>query len=130
MSWLCRCAELREAAQSDDWVEMLVLYRWRFIDEDLKVAGIINKLCEEVAAANEETGYFIQELDVDPEWVVVTYKTYEFLKETQVKDDERLRQLEALVRETKVKAHEKWDVLCPAPSVLKLCRIKWWRVYV
>ncbi|GJV99569.1 hypothetical protein Tco_1554821 [Tanacetum coccineum] len=66
MSWLRRCAELREAAQSDDWVEMLVLYCWRSVDEDFRVAGIINKLYEEVAAANEETDYFIQELDVVP----------------------------------------------------------------
>ncbi|GKE88944.1 hypothetical protein Tco_1566419, partial [Tanacetum coccineum] len=37
-------------------------------------------------------------------------------------------QLKALARETKARAREKWDVLCPAPSMLKLCRIKRWRV--
>ncbi|GJW11800.1 hypothetical protein Tco_1577627 [Tanacetum coccineum] len=64
MSWLRRYVKLREAAQSDDWVEMLVLYSWRSADEDFRVAGVIDELCEEVASANEETGYFIQELDV------------------------------------------------------------------
>ncbi|GKD93958.1 hypothetical protein Tco_1373795 [Tanacetum coccineum] len=53
MSWLRRCAELREAAQPNDWVEILVLYCWRFVDEDFRVAGVINKLCEEMVAANE-----------------------------------------------------------------------------
>ncbi|GJV08085.1 hypothetical protein Tco_1345741 [Tanacetum coccineum] len=105
MSWLRRCAELREAAQSDEWVEMLVLYCWRSAEEDFRVAGV--KLCEEVAAANEETSYFIQELDVVPGLVVVTQKTSEFLKETQEKDDERLRQLEALARDTEARAREK-----------------------
>ncbi|GKD54555.1 hypothetical protein Tco_1287942 [Tanacetum coccineum] len=79
----------------------------RSVDEYLRVAGVINKLCEEVAAANEETGYFIQELDVVPGWVVATQKTSEFLKETQEKDEERLRQLEALARETEARAREK-----------------------
>ncbi|GJU40688.1 hypothetical protein Tco_1193645 [Tanacetum coccineum] len=79
----------------------------RSVDEDFRVAGVINKLCEEVAATNEETGYFIQELDVVPGWVVATQKTFEFLKETQAKDDERLRQLEALSRETKAMTCEK-----------------------
>ncbi|GJR38139.1 hypothetical protein Tco_1213823 [Tanacetum coccineum] len=100
--------KLREAAQSDDWVEMLVLYYWRSIDEDFKVAGVINKLCEEVTATNEEISYFFLELDVVPGWVVVTQKTSEFLKETQEKDDERLPQLEALERETEAKAREKF----------------------
>nr|GEU36923.1 hypothetical protein [Tanacetum cinerariifolium] len=93
--------------QSEDWVEMLVLYCWRSVDKDFMVAGVINKLCEEVAAANEETDYFIQELDVFPGWVVATQKTSEFLKETQKKDDERLRQPEPLSRETEAKAREK-----------------------
>ncbi|GKA53773.1 hypothetical protein Tco_0747088 [Tanacetum coccineum] len=105
MSWLRRCAELREAAQSDEWVEMLVLYCWRSAEEDFRVAGV--KLCEEVAAANEETSYFIQELDVVPGLVVVTQKTSEFLKETQEKDDEWLRQLKALARDTEARAREK-----------------------
>ncbi|GKD03837.1 hypothetical protein Tco_1178811 [Tanacetum coccineum] len=56
--------KLQAADQSDDWVQMLVLYCWRSVDEDFRVAGVINKLCEEVDATNEETGYFIQELDV------------------------------------------------------------------
>ncbi|GJV17425.1 hypothetical protein Tco_1362748 [Tanacetum coccineum] len=75
--------------------------------EDFRVAGVINKLCEEVAAANEERGYFIQELDDVPDWVVATHKTSQFLKETQKKDNERLRQLEALMRETEARACEK-----------------------
>ncbi|GJU74622.1 hypothetical protein Tco_1266027 [Tanacetum coccineum] len=77
------------------------------VDEDFWVAGVINKLCEGVAAANEETCYFIQELDVVPGWVVGTQKTPEFLKKTQKKDDERLRQLEAQARETEARAREK-----------------------
>ncbi|GJV12505.1 hypothetical protein Tco_1354046 [Tanacetum coccineum] len=80
MSWLHRCAELREANQFDDWVEMLVLYCWRSVDEDFRVAGVINKLCEEVIVANEETSYFIQELDDVLGWVIATQKTSEFLK--------------------------------------------------
>nr|GEY28395.1 hypothetical protein [Tanacetum cinerariifolium] len=80
MSWLRRCAEFKEAAQSDDWVEMLVLYCWRSVDEDFRVAREINKLCDE---------------------------TSEFLKETQAKDDESLRQLEALARETEAMARKK-----------------------
>nr|GEV19144.1 hypothetical protein [Tanacetum cinerariifolium] len=95
------------AARSDDWVKMLVLYCWRSADENFRVARVINKLCEEVAAANEETGYFIQELDAVLGWVVETQKTFEFLKKTQAKDDERLRQLEALARETEARAREK-----------------------
>ncbi|GJZ95602.1 hypothetical protein Tco_0667936 [Tanacetum coccineum] len=87
MSWLCRCAKLREAAQPNDWVEILVLYCWRSVDEDFWVAGLV----------------------VVPGWVVETQKTYEFLKEIQDKDDERQRQLEALARETEARAH---DVLC------------------
>nr|GEZ70942.1 hypothetical protein [Tanacetum cinerariifolium] len=69
--------------------------------------GVINKLCEEMAVVNEETGYFIQELDVVPGWVVATQKTFEFLKETQEKDDERLRHLKALAKEMETRAHEK-----------------------
>nr|GEV97516.1 hypothetical protein [Tanacetum cinerariifolium] len=84
-----------------------IKYCCRSVEEDFRVAGVINKLCEEVAAANEETGYFTQELDVVPGWVVATQKTSEFLKETQEKDDERLRQLEALVKETEARAREK-----------------------
>ncbi|GKF58524.1 hypothetical protein Tco_0172061 [Tanacetum coccineum] len=80
----------------------------RSVDEDFRVAGVINKLCEEVVVANEETCYFIQELDVIPSWVVATQKTFEFLKETQEKEDEKLRQLEALARETKARAREKY----------------------
>ncbi|GJY02760.1 hypothetical protein Tco_0360912 [Tanacetum coccineum] len=91
MSWLRRCAKLREAVGSNDLVEMLVLYCWRSVEEDFRVAGVINKLCEEVVVANEETSYFIQELDVVPGWVVVTQKTSEFLKEAQEKEDEKLR---------------------------------------
>nr|GEV26440.1 hypothetical protein [Tanacetum cinerariifolium] len=84
------CAELCEAVGSDDWVEMLVFYCWRSIEEDFRVARVINKLCEEVAATNEETSYFIQDLDDVLGWVVVTQKTSEFLKDTQEKGDERL----------------------------------------
>ncbi|GKF83384.1 hypothetical protein Tco_0245040 [Tanacetum coccineum] len=87
MLWLRRCAELREVTQCDDWVEMLVLYCWRSVDEDFRD--------------------FIQELDVVPGWVVAKQKTFEFLKETQAKDDERLRQLEALSRETEAMTCEK-----------------------
>ncbi|GKE30740.1 hypothetical protein Tco_1446124 [Tanacetum coccineum] len=101
------CKLLIGKLQFDDRVEMLVLYCWRSVDEDFRVAGVINKLCEEVAAANEETCCFIQELDVVPGWVVATQKTSEFLKETQKKDDERLRQLEAQARETEARAREK-----------------------
>ncbi|GJS91608.1 hypothetical protein Tco_1296005 [Tanacetum coccineum] len=101
------CAELREAAGSNDWVEMLVLYCWRSVEKDFRVAGVINKLCEEVVDANEETSYFIQELDDVPGWVVATRKTSVFLKETQEKDNERLQQLEALAREIEARAREK-----------------------
>ncbi|GKD58829.1 hypothetical protein Tco_1296338, partial [Tanacetum coccineum] len=102
----------------DDWVEMLVLYCWRSADEDVKVVGVINKLYEEVATTNKETGYFIQELDVVPGWVVATQKTSEFLKETQEKDDERLRQLEVLVRKTEARARDASIKLCPTPCIL------------
>ncbi|GJW20032.1 hypothetical protein Tco_0027468 [Tanacetum coccineum] len=85
MSWLRRCVELREAAPSDNWVEMLVLYCWQSIDEDFRVAR----------------------LDVDHGWVVATQNIFEFLIETQEKDNERLRQLEALARETEARAREK-----------------------
>ncbi|GJZ25374.1 hypothetical protein Tco_0569627 [Tanacetum coccineum] len=47
------------------------------VEEDFRVAGVINKLCEDVAAAIEETDYFIQELDVILGWVVATHKTCE-----------------------------------------------------
>ncbi|GKD87046.1 hypothetical protein Tco_1358200 [Tanacetum coccineum] len=50
------------------------------IDEDFRVAGVINKLCEEVIAADEEKGYFIQELDDVFGWVIATQKAFEFLK--------------------------------------------------
>nr|GEY38049.1 cytochrome b5-like [Tanacetum cinerariifolium] len=69
MSWLRRCEGQQEAAESEDCVEMLVLYCRRSIDKDFRVAG-----------------------------------TSEFLKETQEKDNERLRQLEALARETEARA--------------------------
>ncbi|GKD69894.1 hypothetical protein Tco_1323984, partial [Tanacetum coccineum] len=80
----------------------------RSVDEVFRVAGVINKLCGEVTATNDEISYFILELDVVPGWVVATQKTSEFMKETQEKDDERLRQLEALARETGARAREKF----------------------
>nr|GFC55191.1 hypothetical protein [Tanacetum cinerariifolium] len=64
------CEELQEAAESEDCVEMLVLYCRRSVDKDFRVAGVINKLCEEVATINEEMEYFIQEINVVPDWVV------------------------------------------------------------
>nr|GEV41420.1 reverse transcriptase domain-containing protein [Tanacetum cinerariifolium] len=39
-----RCEELREAVGSNDWVEMLVLYCWRSVEEDFRVAGRVSIL--------------------------------------------------------------------------------------
>nr|GEX72067.1 hypothetical protein [Tanacetum cinerariifolium] len=47
-------AELREAAQSNNWVEMLVLYCWRSVDKDFKVAGKTSEFLKETQEKDDE----------------------------------------------------------------------------
>ncbi|GJU16772.1 hypothetical protein Tco_1144738, partial [Tanacetum coccineum] len=93
---LRRIAKLRESAQSDNWEDVLVLYCWRAKEDDLKVERMINKLCVKLSAAIEEHHMFTQELEASPGWVIIKQKTSEFLQELTKRDDERVRQLQAL----------------------------------
>ncbi|GJZ93217.1 hypothetical protein Tco_0665282 [Tanacetum coccineum] len=76
-------------------------------EDNLKVARMINKLCGKLSAAIEEHRMFTQELEASPRWVIIKQKTSEFLQELAERDDERVRQLQALVRETEEKDDEK-----------------------
>ncbi|GKF22804.1 hypothetical protein Tco_0075126, partial [Tanacetum coccineum] len=80
-------------------------------EEDLKVARMINKLCVKLSAEIEEHRMFTQELDASPGWVIIKEKTSEFLQELAERDEERVRQLQALARETKERAEEKMEFI-------------------
>ncbi|GKB59680.1 hypothetical protein Tco_0915866 [Tanacetum coccineum] len=111
MSWLRRIVKLRESAQSNNWEDVLVLYCWRAKEEDLKVARMINKLCVKLSDEIKEHRMFTQELDASPGWVIIKEKTSEFLQELAERDEERVRQLQALARETKEMAEEKMEFI-------------------
>ncbi|GKA70837.1 hypothetical protein Tco_0776976 [Tanacetum coccineum] len=80
-------------------------------EEDLKVARMISKLCVKLSAEIKEHRMFTQELDVSPGWVIIKGKTTEFLQELAERDEERVRQLQALARETEERAEEKMEFI-------------------
>ncbi|GKC67388.1 hypothetical protein Tco_1099986 [Tanacetum coccineum] len=98
MAWLPKCAELQEAVGSWEWVYMMVLYCRRSVVEDHKFARQINRLRGEMTVASEERVYFVQELEIMA-GVIASQKTTESLNKTQVKDDEKMIQLQNLKRE-------------------------------
>ncbi|GJZ34980.1 hypothetical protein Tco_0580797 [Tanacetum coccineum] len=106
IAWLPKCEELREAADSLDWVDMMVLYFRRSAAEDRKFVSQINMLRGEMIVACQERVCFVQELETVAE-ASAPQKMTKFLNETQVKDDEKLLHLQNLERETELRAVEK-----------------------
>ncbi|GKD08497.1 hypothetical protein Tco_1188182 [Tanacetum coccineum] len=82
-------------------VSMLV----KSVVEDRKFARQMNRLRGEMTVACEERVYFVQELEIMA-GVIVSQKTVESLNKTQVKDDEKMLQLQNLKRE--MKCDELW----------------------
>ncbi|GKA21388.1 hypothetical protein Tco_0701377 [Tanacetum coccineum] len=71
---------------------MFILYCRRVVLVDLRLAGVVNNLCREIAAINEERDLFVEELDTLVGWFLPK-KTYGFVKETQTKDMEKMVEL-------------------------------------
>ncbi|GKE75606.1 hypothetical protein Tco_1537647 [Tanacetum coccineum] len=76
-------------------------------EDNRKVARVINKLCMKLSVAVEQHRMFTQEYETSLGWVIIKQKTSEFLLELAKRDDERVRQLQAIVRETEERADEK-----------------------
>ncbi|GJS24584.1 hypothetical protein Tco_0453216 [Tanacetum coccineum] len=85
---------------------MFILYCRRSMNEDYMMAREINRVCGELNDIVMERSRFIEELDSLVGWLVPE-KMAELLKEIQRKDDQRVSQLQILVRETELRAREK-----------------------
>ncbi|GKD32877.1 hypothetical protein Tco_1248386 [Tanacetum coccineum] len=85
---------------------MFILYFRRVVAKDLRLARVVNSLCQEITAIIEEMDLFVQELDT----LVgrfVPEKTANFMKENQSKDTEKMIELQAVARVFQLMAREK-----------------------
>ncbi|GJU65408.1 hypothetical protein Tco_1247243 [Tanacetum coccineum] len=81
----------------------------RRIEDDLKVARMINKLCVKLSVAIQEHRMFTQELEASPRWVIIKQKTCCSLARAKQRGDDEsgFNRWQALARETKERAAEK-----------------------
>ncbi|GKB27266.1 hypothetical protein Tco_0866667, partial [Tanacetum coccineum] len=100
------CAKLQEDTGSSDWSDMFIFYCRRYAAEDHEFARRINTLRGELTVACQERVYFVQELETVKR-IIAPVKMVELLNEIQLKDDQRLMQLQNLERETELRTFEK-----------------------
>ncbi|GJY68130.1 hypothetical protein Tco_0471112 [Tanacetum coccineum] len=98
--------ELRYSAQTSDWIDVLCYYCRRAASIDQKFARQINRLRGEMAVACENRMTLVEELE-DVRGIIAPAKAAKFLKETQLKDDAKMEQLQDLERQMELRAVEK-----------------------
>nr|GEY43293.1 hypothetical protein [Tanacetum cinerariifolium] len=85
MAALPMCGELRRSVNSPDWEPSFILYYQRAMSDDVRLARLINTLCDTVIDVINGRWRFIRELDMlDHEFV--PRKMAEFIKETSFRE--------------------------------------------
>lgn len=108
---LTRIIELREAAGSSNWSDVLGLYFFRAQKGDLKVSAMIDRVIAQVNETIEEYRMFHQELLVAPGHVLNKQKSIEFLRVLIQRDEEFVASLQALSNEAEGRSTEKVDFI-------------------
>ena len=105
MSRRPKCDELRRAANSGKWSEMLVFYCLQSAGDDIQMAQQMNRLCGRLNAITRERLDFIEELESVGN--MYAQKMAEFLREIQRGDNEKVARMQILTAELELNARNK-----------------------
>ncbi|KAL6498499.1 hypothetical protein OROHE_026596 [Orobanche hederae] len=104
--WFSILPMLRDAADSSNWEDVLILYTSRALNGDLMLQYRLNSLAEVLLNGIQERELFIFELYFEPRSFYID-KMLQLLSDTQVKDEETLQQLRNAASNAGARAYEK-----------------------
>lgn len=105
MSGLPKCDEIRAAANTNNWTDMMIYYCRTAAIEDVQLARKVNILTQELARLNRERAAVIQEMATVRK--KVPQKTVEFLKQEQALSEHKVMQMNILAGELELSARNK-----------------------